>query len=374
MPVSFLVILSRSSGRLVFLAFIASLSGCASRPSATVLEPVSIRQNMGQKVSLLAVTNRNKVEKDGGFGSKWAGNLTYERYDFSVPRERTVAAITYPSTTPDTRRDFLVTGRDKLTEASWIEAASSAATSDGSVALFVHGYNYRYQEALFRAAQMAADASTFSPPILFSWPSAASVTGYVTDRDAALYSRTELERVLTVLAKAPKVKRIILFGHSMGGFLSMEAVRQLKLEGRDDILGKIQIVLAAPDIDVDVFRAQLLDIGRLKSPITLLVSKTDRALSMSSLVGGERPRVGLVDIADPQIRDAAIKANVSVIDISSVEANDGLGHDRYAALARFGGELEKAEARARNGGAFVFDAAGEAVASPFRLAGQIARQ
>lgn len=189
--------------------------------------------------------------------------------------------------------------------------------------------------------------------------------------------RTELERVLTVLAKAPKVKRIILFGHSMGGFLSMEAVRQLKLEGRDDVLGKLQIVLAAPDIDVDVFRAQLLDIGRLKNPITLLVSKTDRALSVSSLVGGERPRVGLVDIADPQIRDAAIKANVSVIDISSVEASDGLGHDRYATLARFGGELEKAEARARNGGnvgAFVFDAAGAAVATPFRLAGQIARQ
>ncbi|MDH0872670.1 alpha/beta hydrolase [Agrobacterium pusense] len=376
MPISLFVILSRSSGRLVFLALIASLSGCASRPSATVLEPVSIGQNMGQKVSLLAVTNRNKVEKDGGFGSNWAGNLTYERYDFSVPRERTVAAIRYPSSTPDTRRDFLVTGRDQLTEASWVEAAGRAATSDGSVALFVHGYNYRYQEALFRAAQMAADASTISP-ILFSWPSAASVTGYVTDRDAALYSRTELERVLTVLAKAPKVKRIILFGHSMGGFLSMEAVRQLKLEGRDDVLGKLQIVLAAPDIDVDVFRAQLLDIGRLKNPITLLVSKTDRALSVSSLVGGERPRVGLVDIADPQIRDAAIKANVSVIDISSVEASDGLGHDRYAALARFGGELEKAEARARNGGnvgAFVFDAAGAAVATPFRLAGQIARQ
>jgi esterase/lipase superfamily enzyme len=203
------------------------------------------------------------------------------------------------------------------------------------------------------------------------------VTGYVTDRDAALYSRSELESVLKVLAETPKIKRVVLVGHSMGGFLSMEAARQLKLQGRDDVVGKLQIILAAPDIDVDVFRSQLRDIGTLRNPITLLVSKTDRALEVSSFLGGERPRVGLIDIDDPLVRSEIKAAQVSVIDISSLSSSDGLGHDRYAGLARFGGELVKAEARARTSGdigVLVFDAAGAAAASPFRLAGKIVGQ
>jgi esterase/lipase superfamily enzyme len=359
---------------LVVLAVMAGLSGCASRPPSEVLQPAAITQVQGDKVTLLSVTNRNKVKEDGGFGSQWAGDLTYERYAFSIPGARTGSAIIYPSKTPDPRRQFVVTSRHQLTRKSWIDDATRSANFDGTVAVFVHGYNTNYQEALFRAAQMAADAKTLSPPILFSWPSAASVTGYVTDRDAALYSRSELESVLKALAETPKIKLVVLFGHSMGGFLSMEAARQLKLQGRDDVVGKLQIILAAPDIDVDVFRSQLRDIGRQRNPITLLVSKTDRALEVSSFLGGERPRVGRIDIDDPLVRSEIKAAHVSVIDISSLSSSDGLGHDRYAGLARFGGELVKAEARARTSGdigVLVFDAAGAAAASPFRLAGQI---
>lgn len=358
------------------VAVMVGLSGCASRPPAEVLQPTAIEKVESQKVAVLSVTNRNKVMEDGGFGSQWAGDLTYERYAFSIPGDRKGSAIIYPSRTPDPRRQFVVTGRDQLTRTAWIDDATRSVNFDGTVAVFVHGYNTNYQEGLFRAAQMAADANTLSPPILFSWPSAASVTGYVTDRDAALYSRSELERVLKALAETPKIKRVVLFGHSMGGFLSMEAARQLKLQGRDDVVGKLQIILAAPDIDVDVFRSQLRDIGLLQNPITLLVSKTDRALAVSSILGGERPRVGRLDIDDPVVRSEITAAHVSVIDISSLSSSDSLGHDRYAALAQFGGELVKAEARARNSGnagVLIFDTAGAAVASPFRLAGQIVR-
>jgi esterase/lipase superfamily enzyme len=68
---------------------------------------------------------------------------------------------------------------------------------------------------------------------------------------------------------------------------------------------------------------------------------------------------------------------VNVIDISSVSSSDGLGHDRYATLARFSGELAEAERRVSQqgeAGAFIFDAAGALVSSPFRLAGKIVRQ
>lgn len=158
----------------------------------------------------------------------------------------------------------------------------------------------------------------------------------------------------------------------------MEAARQLQLQGRDDAIAKLQIILAAPDIDVDVFRAQLRDLGPLSNPITLLVSKTDKALRVSSVIGGERVRIGQLDVNDPLTRNAAAAENVRVIDISTVESSDGLGHDRYTSLFRFGGDLERIDTSMRHGGtnvgAVIFDAAGIVVSSPFRLAGQLARQ
>ncbi len=355
-----------------------ALSGCASRPEADVLKPVALKNDTAQTIGVLAVTNRDHQSKDNSFGKRWAAAVHYDRFVFSIPPDRNGAAITYPAKQPDPKRQFVVTERENLSKDGLVLAATRAANFDGTVAVFVHGYNYSYQEALFRTAQMAADAKTISPPIMFSWPSAASVTGYVADKDAVLYSRTELDALLTALTKSPKVKRVIVFGHSMGGFLSMEVARQLKLQGRDDVLSKLQIILAAPDIDVDVFQSQLKDIGRIPNPITLLVSKEDNALSISSFVGGERPRVGLLDIHDPIIQNTAKAEHLTVIDISSLQSSDGLGHDRYASLAKFAGDLSKAETKMRsnggNIGAFVFDAAGAAVASPFKLAGQIARQ
>ncbi|KAA3511683.1 alpha/beta hydrolase [Agrobacterium rosae] len=363
---------------LAIVATVLILSGCVSRPTTEVLQPVVLKTDPGQKVSILSVTNRDRQSKDNSFGNRWASDVHYDRFVFSIPPERKGAAITYPSSKPDAKRQFIVTNRETLSRDQLVMDATASSKFDGTVSVFVHGYNYSYQEALFRTAQMSADAVSMSPPIMFSWPSSASVTGYVADKDAVLYSRTELDALLKALANTPRIKRIVLFGHSMGGFLSMEVARQLKLQGHDDVLAKLQIVLAAPDIDVDVFKSQLKDIGRIPNPVTLLVSKSDNALSISSFVGGERPRIGLLDINDPVIQQTAKAEHLTVIDISSLQSSDGLGHDRYASLARFAGDIDKADARMRsnggNIGAFVFDAAGAAVASPFKLAGQIARQ
>jgi len=358
----------------VFL--VASLAGCASRPTDAVLNPTTIAPPQ-HSVELLAATNRSQSKDGIGFDSKWAEKVHYTRYDVSIPDRRDGTTIAYPTTKPDANRQFVVTRRDELSAQQFISAAEHATSFDGTVGVFVHGYNYSYQEALFRMAQMSADAGTGGAPILFSWPSAASVTGYVGDRDAALFSRTELVGLLVSLGRSAKIKHVVIFGHSMGGFLSMEAVRQLKLEGRSDVLRKVQVVLAAPDIGIDVFRSQLLDIGPMETPITLLVSKSDRALAISSVLAGQRERVGSVDVDDPVVEEAARAKRLRIVDISALKSGDGLGHDRYAAFARFAGQLAQSEARRQNSvgnaGAYVFDAAGAVVASPFRLVGQIAR-
>ncbi|MGO8019854.1 alpha/beta hydrolase, partial [Rhizobium leguminosarum] len=90
------------------------------------------------------------------------------------------------------------------------------------------------------------------------------------------------------------------------------------------------------------------DIGIGIRPISLLVSKDDRALVASSFIAGERARVGRLDIDDPVIREAALKERLRVIDITSIQASDGLGHERYASLAKFGAQLASFESGRRS--------------------------
>ncbi len=48
----------------------------------------------------------------------------------------------------------------------------------------------------------------------------------------------------------------------------METLRQLKLESKDDVLGKSVVILAAPDIDDDLLKSHLKVVGRMRTPIT----------------------------------------------------------------------------------------------------------
>ncbi|TYR33577.1 alpha/beta hydrolase [Mesorhizobium microcysteis] len=79
-------------------------------------------------------------------------------------------------------------------------AAMNVDRIDGlDVGIFVHGYNYNFQQSLFRLAQMQADSGIDAVPILFAWQSEATITGYVSDRDSVTYSRDYLVELLAGL-------------------------------------------------------------------------------------------------------------------------------------------------------------------------------
>jgi esterase/lipase superfamily enzyme len=210
-------------------------------------------------------------------------------------------------------------------------------------------------------------------PLLFSWPSQGKITGYGVDREAVLYSRDHLVKLLVSLSAGKPSGEIALFGHSMGSFLIVEVIRQLKLSGRDDVIRRLRVILAAPDIDSDVFRTQLSTIGKLSPPLMILVSRDDRALMVSSFLDGNHPRVGRLDINDPAIRNAAATYGVQVVDISEIEATDSFGHDRYTSLAPFYVDLASLDddgGKSRGGkvGAFIVGAADQLRAKRFKPA------
>jgi esterase/lipase superfamily enzyme len=139
----------------------------------------------------------------------------------------------------------------------------------------------------------------------------------------------------------------------MGNWLLVETLRQASINGDPTFSGKLnEIMMAAPDVDSDVFRGTLQRLGgRMPAETTLFISKDDRALAVSSRLAGGRPRVGEFSHED------YTKAGITVVDLSQVSTDDSSRHSRIFELAplaaKFKGGLrqlheQQATARALN--------------------------
>ena len=266
----------------------------------------------------VATTRQREFSDANVFTAGRAPSVAYAEFTVSIPPGHQSGKVEWPSPAPDPNSTFVVVRQRTLDEATFAaEVSRKRGDRRPDVGVFVHGYNTNFQEALFRMAQMAADAHFDGAPVLFAWPSEGKLSGYIADKDAVTYSRDQLAALLATLAKNPGVGNITVIGHSMGGSLTAEALRQLRLTGEDATIRRLKVVLAAPDIDADVFREQMTVIGKLSPPMTVLVAHDDAALSVSRFIAGERQRVGAFDVTDPRVAEAAREHDIQIIDISS---------------------------------------------------------
>lgn len=258
-------------------------------------------------------------------------------------------------------------------QASQVQAFQAQGNRIG---IFVHGYNTSFPEALLRITQLMADSPLPAKALLFSWPSDGMLSGYVADKEAATYSRDHLARLLTLLTEDSRLGDVNLAAHSMGAWLAMESLRQLRLSGQDRVIDRLgSVILAAPDIDLDVFRSQVQTIGPLSPPLTVLASPDDRALLLSNRLGGDRERAGSLDARDPSVQDLARNGGVQLIDISGTSATDSLNHDRFVGAAASLQKLltpRETQNPLRKAGAFVLDAAASVLEVPGRLTRAVA--
>lgn len=343
----------------VALAVCAVVAGCSDRPPPDVLAPKLVASGAdAETVQVYVATTRDRLPgRPYAFGAHRNPEVSFASFKISVPPDRPPGRVSWGEGIPDPRTDFITTRQRILTRREFIGLLGSK-----DVGVFIHGFNQSLQEALLGTA--AVGAFLGEQPILFSWPSEGRLSAYLADRDAADFSRDALAETLTELVRTRAAGgRVRVLAHSMGARLMMESLRQLRLQGRSDVIDRLDVVLAAPDIDVDMFRRQIAVIGRTKEPITILVASDDRALAVSSQLSARRQRVGSINLNDPRVRKAVQEAGLRVIDISSIET-DSLAHSRFVDLAALYPKLEGAGpagnpvAGARRVGAFVFDSVG----------------
>lgn len=314
------------------------LAACSPRPPAEVLVPASHAPLFTPKARMLVATTRDHARSGDpdAFTAERSLALNYADLTVSIPTHHKVGEIEWPDQTPpDPAYHFITVDRATLDRQQFLSAvrasASTAGPESGEVLVFVHGYNTLYQESVYRFAQIIHDTGFKGTAILFAWPSRGATSLYVADRESSTYSRDYLERLLLELAAVREVRQINIIAHSMGNWPVVEALRQARMKGHGTFSGKLaEVILAAPDLDVGVFRTELDTIGRLPRPLTVLVSRDDKALALARTLAGGIDRVGSANLDDPRVEAAVKRYNLRVIDITAVKGLDSTNHIKFA--------------------------------------------
>jgi esterase/lipase superfamily enzyme len=315
--------------RNIVIAVFASgllLSGCAKRGTIT-LAPEAART--GNVVEIFVATSRGATGTAAIASRARSDAVRWGVFDVSVPPERTPGTVSFPTgSPPDPATDFLTVSAGQFADSrAFLRAVNArlAARPQGEreVTVFVHGFNTNFAEGLYRHAQMVHDFRSPGVSVSYAWPSAGNATSYGYDLESALFARDGLEEVLELLARST-AERVVLVGHSMGTMIVMETVRQVAIRGSDHVLDRIQgVVLLAPDIDPELFAAEVQALAPRVLPIYVSASARDRALRVSGLLRGQEERLGsLKDTAR-----AAALPGVVVLDVTDIQGSgDPLNH------------------------------------------------
>lgn len=292
--------------RILIVSSLGLVVACTPRGAITLFPDAAM---VGQVRHIFVGTTRG-IGDNGRFNNKRTENISYHRYDISVPPQHKPGAIEWPKGKPDPVNKFLTTDIEHYPAAPSFTADLAKALRERpkgqrEVMLFVHGFNNTFAEGMYRLAQLSTDMDFPDPTVHYSWPSAGNVLGYSYDRDSLLFARDGLENLLKTI-NAAGAERVLLIGHSLGALLSMEALRQMAISDPKSLSRMISgVVLISPDIDVDLFRMQAARIGPLPQPFVIFTSQKDRALRLSARLSGKHGRLGNVqdvnELADLQI-------------------------------------------------------------------------
>jgi esterase/lipase superfamily enzyme len=320
--------------RALCLVFAFGLTSCANTPENLFL-PVSQTAPGTSSVDMLVATTRRSVENPGELYSGERGNaLTFANIVVSIPpvSARTAGEVQWPGTLPGhPATDFVTTKVRRLdleSARAWLDSKGTA-TRKHRVLIFVHGYNNRFGDAVFRFAQLVHDSDADVTPILFAWPSRGNVFAYGYDRESASLSRDALEQMLTMLVRDPAIGKVDILAHSMGNFLVLETLRQIAL--RNGVIStKIDdVMLAAPDVDVDGFENELADMGERRPKFTLFASRDDKALALSGWIWGSDARLGAIDPNAEPYKSRLAAEHVNVFDLTDIKSTDAVNHNKF---------------------------------------------
>ncbi len=278
----------------------------------------------------LATTRRRSAEPYEFFSGERTNKLGLGNVTVTIPASHKTGQIEQPKKGhSDPEKHFTIKSPEIYPDADDFVQGLELALAEKpegrrEVLIFVHGYNTNFSAAVLRVSQFVHDTGFKGVPLLFSWASRGKTMDYVYDINSALQARFYLEELALKLS-AIDVEAFTIVAHSMGNLVALEAMTALarRKEVRDSNRLKA-VILAAPDVDFDLFVEQLDDLRGIKDRFYVLVSKDDKALTLSKRIAGGVARVGS---ADPK-RLAAL--GLKVVDLSTIDDPSNANHSKFA--------------------------------------------
>lgn len=259
------------------------------------------------------------------------GALAYGWCDVSIPETHTIAEIERPSVwklefhADPEKHIILQKVESEQADRFFSDVSGMVSTSpDKDAFVFVHGYNESFESAALRTAQLAYDFGFKGAPIFYSWPSKGSLLGYVADEASVDGTVGNLKQFLEDVANRTGATTVHLIAHSMGNRAMLNAITALASDSSFKNYQEFgNVVLAAPDVDRDMFMKQVVAIQKPQNKLTLYVSAHDQALVASHVLFHKEPRAGEGG------RDSIVMEGLDTVDVSQLSA-DALGHSYFA--------------------------------------------
>jgi esterase/lipase superfamily enzyme len=227
------------------------------------------------------------------FGSA-RGPLRYGSCEVSIPRDHRMGELESPALLrlefrQDPERHVVLLAAEVGDRDGFMADLRQALAAGGkrSALLYVHGYRTTFEDAARRTGQLAYDLGFQGAPVFYSWPSQGKLSGYIVDEANVEWTQADLAAFLADFLQQSDAEHVYLLAHSMGSRAMARAAASL-IAARPELASRIdEVILAAPDIDADVFRQQLLPaLAALPNPLTLYASSEDSALRASKAIHG----------------------------------------------------------------------------------------
>ena len=274
---------------------------------------------------MLVMSWQLETKEQQRYTGVYSDEIQYGVCEVSIPEGHQTGELESPQllkfeVTQDIEKHIVLTNVQRMPIDSFRSALKAEMDRKGkNIFVFIHGYNVSFEDAARRTAQMSFDLKFEGAPVFYSWPSQAKWYSYAMDKGNIAKSTEQIRTFLMDLAKTSQADTINLIAHSMGNVGLTAALSEIEASSKPYFN---QVVLAAPDIDADVFKNEIASKIVTKSHrTTLYTSKTDLAL-ISSRYFNQRSRAG---DSGPEV---LILDGIETIDATAVDSSL-LGHSYY---------------------------------------------
>ena len=231
-----------------------------------------------------------------------------------------------------------------------------AKSARKEVVIFIHGYNNSFADAAFATGSICRLLGRDFVCVVLTWPAGGSrgaFMGYNVDRESGEFAVADMRKAIRAIGQTESVRGVHIIAHSRGTDVLASAFQQLSEEAYVSRFSDAEnlkvrnIVLFAPDIDIDVAATKIFDVfsdpdapyGARKNPnaairqgsfhLTIYSSPGDQALGLSSSIFGSRLRLGQLNLSGPEAR--TLRADPGhLVDLIEVDENTGaFGHGYF---------------------------------------------